>query len=63
MDNLKDLFVSKKFWMTVIGVLVNILITGVPSLAEYQESLTGIVWIFVSYLIGQGLADFGKHAK
>lgn len=63
MDNLKQLFTSKKFWMTVIGSLVTVLITAVPALEQYQEQLGGIIWLFVSYVIGQGLADFGKHAK
>ena len=61
-DNLKHLFQSKKFWMTVIGVLLQIVITAVPSLEPYQDTLANIVWLFVAYLIGQGFADFGKHA-
>jgi len=63
MDNLKQLFTSKKFWMTIIGILVTILITAVPALEQYQEQLSGVIWLFVSYIIGQGIADIGKHAK
>jgi len=63
MSNLKDLLTSKKFWMTILGVVVTVLITAVPALEQYQEQLPEMMWLFVSYVIGQGLADFGKHAK
>jgi hypothetical protein len=63
MENLKQLFTSKKFWMTVIGVLVTILVTAVPQLEQYQEQLSEMIWLFVAFIIGQGLADFGKWSK
>lgn len=63
MENLKQLFTSKKFWMTIIGVLITILVTAVPELEQYQEQLSEMIWLFVAYVIGQGLADFGKEAK
>ena len=63
MDNLKEFFTSKKFWMMVIGVIVSVLVQLVPALEQYQEQLPEIIWLFVAYIIGQGLADFGKHAK
>ena len=63
MENLKQLFTSKKFWVMIGGVLALILVTAVPQLAEYQEQIPELVWLLVSYILGQGLADFGKEAK
>ena len=63
MDNLKQLFTSKKFWMTVLGVVVTVLVTAVPALEQYQEQLPEMLYLFVAYVIGQGLADFCKEAK
>ena len=63
MDNLKQLFTSKKFWMAVIGILVTILVTAVPALEQYQDKLPEMIYLLVAYILGQGLADFGKEAK
>lgn len=63
MDNLKEYFISKKFWMMVIGLIISALVAAVPDLEQYQEVLPEIIWVIVAYIIGQGLADFGKHGK
>ena len=63
MDNLKEYFTSKKFWVMIIGSVVAVLIEVIPALAEYQGSLEEIIWLAVAYIIGQGLAEFGKHAR
>jgi len=64
MDNLKGLFTSKKFWMTILGVLASMLIAAVPALEEYRDTMPEIIWKLVgAYVIGQGMADFGKAAK
>lgn len=63
MENLKQLFASKKFWIMVGGLVATILVTAVPSLEQYQEQLPEFVWLLVSFIIGQGLADFGKHSN
>lgn len=63
MENLKKLFTSKKFWMMIIGIVMTIAITAAPALEQHQEQLSETIWLFVAYLIGQGLADFGKEAE
>ncbi|MCP5016112.1 MAG: hypothetical protein GY938_12705 [Ketobacter sp.] len=63
MEDVKDLLTSKKFWMTVIGVVVTVIITAVPALEQYQEQLPEMIWLFVAYLLAQGMADFGKHSE
>ncbi|MEM7344587.1 MAG: hypothetical protein AAF485_10115 [Chloroflexota bacterium] len=55
------IFYSKKFWMAVIGVVV-------VAAADYgleldAEQIYAIAGLFGSYVVGQGLADFGKEAK
>ena len=57
---MKKLLKSKKFWMSVAGVLGVVLgeTVGIPE--ETTMQISGIV---VAYIIGQGLADYGKEAK
>lgn len=63
MDNLTKLFTSKKFWMAVFGAVIwPILITAVPQLEPLQEHITEVVSVVIAYILGQGLADFGKEA-
>lgn len=59
--NVMKIFYSKKFWMAVIGVVV-------VAAADYgleldAEQIYAIAGLFGSYVVGQGLADFGKEAK
>lgn len=62
-ENLKKLFTSKKFWVMVGGLVAVVLVAAVPSLEQYQEQIPELVALIASYIIGQGLADFGKGAK
>jgi hypothetical protein len=52
---------SKKFRASVIGVIVAVLIGVVPPLEPLQEHLTEILGVIAAYVLGQGLADFGKE--
>jgi uncharacterized protein involved in cysteine biosynthesis len=52
---------SKKFWASVIGVIVVVITNFIPEIDE--TALTEIVTLIVAYIVGQGLADFGKEAK
>ncbi len=61
MNNLKQLFTSKKFWVMVGGLVAIIVVAAVPSLEQYQDSIPNMVWTVVAYLIAQGFADFGKN--
>ena len=54
-----DIFKSKKFQAAIVGIIVVILTNIVPGLPE--ESTTQVVGLIIAYIIGQGLADFGKY--
>ncbi len=54
-----DIFKSKKFQSAIVGIIVFILTNVVPGLQE--ESTTQVVGLIIAYIIGQGLADFGKY--
>ena len=56
-----DILNSKKFRASVSGIIVVIVSAFIPEIDE--AALTKIVALIVSYVIGQGLADFGKESK
>ncbi len=56
-----SIFKSKKFQMAVVGIIVAIVGHTVPEIDE--QALTQVTAIIVAYLLGQGLADFGKNGK
>lgn len=54
------LFQSKKFWMAIVGVVAVVLS---HFLGINEETTTKVAGVFMAYLLGQGMADFGKEAK
>jgi uncharacterized protein involved in cysteine biosynthesis len=56
-----DLIKSKKFQMAIAGIIVVVVTSFIPEIDEAE--LTKIVGLIVAYIVGQGLADFGKEAK
>ncbi len=56
-----DLLTSKKFQMTVVGIVVIFVGHMIPEINK--AALTEVVAVIVAYLIGQGLADFGKEKE
>lgn len=57
---MKQLLTSKKFLATLVGC-ASVVATTYFSLPE--ESVDEIVKLLMAYVVGQGMADFGKHAK
>jgi len=51
---------SKKFWIAVSGVVAVLLssLAGVP-----EETTLKISGMIIALILGQGLADLGKHAN
>ena len=49
---------SKKLWVTILG---SALITIGSSIGIPESVATQIVGLVASYVIGQGIADFGKE--
>ncbi|MHA1942362.1 MAG: hypothetical protein ACW97P_11685 [Candidatus Hodarchaeales archaeon] len=56
-----DLLKSKKFQAALAGVIVVVVISFIPEIDE--TALTEIVALIIAYIVGQGLADFGKEAN
>ena len=56
-----DLLKSKKFQAAVAGVIVVVVTGFIPEIDE--SALTEIIALIIAYIVGQGLADFGKEAK
>lgn len=54
-----ELLKSKKFQALVVGLLVLLVQQYIPGLDEAKT--TEVVALIVAYIIGQGLADFGKE--
>lgn len=54
-----DIVKSKKFQAAVVGMIGSILVIYVPALRDVP--LEAVLGPIVAYIIGQGLADFGKE--
>jgi len=55
-----ELFKSKKFIMSAVGVVAMVVSHFFPVIGEDQ--ILGIAGIIVAYVVGQGIADGGKSA-
>lgn len=55
-----ELLKSKKFWISVAGILAVVLSTflGVP-----EQTTLEIAGIIIAYVLGQGIADSGKSVE
>ena len=59
LDVLKSLLSSKKFLATLVGIIVTLVAKigwDVP-----EETVTKLVGLLASYVVGQGIADAGKE--
>lgn len=57
---IKDLFQSKKFWITIIGSAIT---AGLTYAGAPNELVITIASLFGVNVAGQGLADLGKNKK
>ena len=55
---IKQMLKSKKFWAALTGVLAQLI--G-PALGVPEEAVTQMLYPIIAYILGQGLADFGKE--
>jgi len=60
-DAIKAMLASKKFLATLAGVVVTLL--GRLSFDIDPETIYGILAAIAAYVLGQGLADFGKYSS
>ena len=56
-----SIFKSKKFQAAIGGIIL--VIAAHYGLNLDEANVTKIVGLVMSYIVGQGLADFGKEAK
>lgn len=59
--NLDFLKGYKKLKMAIAGIIIVIVSTYIPEIDE--AALTKIVYLIMSFIFGQGLADFSKETK
>lgn len=57
---MKQVIKSKKFWAAIAGLAA---VIGSSAFGLAPETTEKIVMMIGTYIIGQGLADFGKEAK
>ena len=62
LNMLKEFFTSKKAIAMLIGIIVTLLVEFVPTLAGMEDKLLEILGLIAAYILGQGIADFGKHS-
>ena len=61
-DISKPFYLSKKFWVTALGVVIPI----INKLAGWELDITEIASVLaplVVYVLGQGIADAGKNKR
>ena len=58
LEAIKELFASKKFWLTIIGSAV---VGGLTFAGVSQEIVLFVAGLFGLNALGQGMADFGKN--
>ena len=54
---------SRKFLAMLAGIIATLLIQLVPPLQDLEESLGEILTLIGLYIVGTGLADFGKNTR
>lgn len=59
---MNELLKSKKFWISVIGLSVPVL-NGAFGWGLVVEEVYAAMTPMIVYVLGQGMADFGKEAK
>ena len=57
MEKFKQLFASRKFWATLIGLIMTVVLTYVPDFPIPEDQILGIVLLVVSYVLGTALED------
>ena len=57
MDKFKVLLGSRKFWATLIGLIMTVVLAYVPDFPIPEDQILGIVLLIVSYVLGTALED------
>lgn len=59
----KPFYKSKKWWMAMLGYSVPLCLTKFLGIELTTEEITTMVMPVNAYIVGQGMADFGKYKK
>lgn len=62
MDKFRVLLSSRKFWATLLALLIMLIKAWKPNFPLNGEELAGILAVLVSYILGTALED-GLRAK
>lgn len=62
MDKFRNLLSSRKFWATLLALLIMLIKAWKPDFPLSGEELAGIFAVLVSYILGTALED-GLRAK
>ena len=57
MDKFKQLLASRKFWASVVGLIMVLVGYFVPDFPISEDQILNIVLLLVSYIIGTALED------
>lgn len=57
MTKLKFLLASRKFWASLIGLILIIVKGFLPDFPLGEEEVTSVVYLLVSYILGTALED------
>lgn len=57
MEKFKQLLGSRKFWASMIGLVLIVVKAFDPEFPLVEEQLTAIVWVLVAYILGTGIED------
>ena len=57
MEKVKQLLGSRKFWASLIGLVLLVVKAWDPEFPLAEEQLTGIVYVLVAYILGTGIED------
>jgi hypothetical protein len=60
MEKFKKLLVSRKFWASVIGLVVLVIKQYSPSFPFSEQEILAFVAVIASYVVGVGLEDSAK---
>lgn len=57
MKVIREFILSKKFWMVIVGSVMQSLKTLLP---DYGDIIDHVTYLIMAYIFGQGVADLGK---
>lgn len=57
MEKLKQLIGSRKFWASLLGLILMVVKAWRPTFPLEEEQLAGIIAVLMAYILGTGIED------